>query len=162
MLNFSATDHALTNDTTPNSSNLVIVCINSLDLTDTPFILPPDYTVDPQLLIDDDNVDNSSQCAYGYTIPVAINKVKLLEKYGFVYTYAPEVWLNDEEWFPSNVTFHTQHTHPQNVNKDLWTFANEKISEPSSISEFFHGQKPNETGYGPEVITAIFPIAPYK
>lgn len=87
-----------------------------------------------------------------------------MEKYQFIYDYAPRMWLNEDPenpWFPSTLDFFLRNVQPENLNGEVNTFTVEPITseDPYVIYDFFHGQEPVD-GLGSPVQTLVFPYEP--
>jgi len=66
--------------------------------------------------------------------------------YSFVTTYAPKIWMaQGEEYFPCSVEYYQNYTHVEAISGVNWLISNEKLSDPSQVLPYFHGQNPNST-----------------
>jgi hypothetical protein len=66
------------------------------------------------------------------------------------------LWLNENNWFPSELEFHLKHTKPIISNQQVWATTKAKMDNPWAKQDFFYGQAPQD-GLGPTVHTFVLP-----
>ena len=88
-----------------------------------------------------------------------------MEKYQFVYDYAPIMWLDENVddtglegygWFPSSTEFFLNYTVGENVDGRLILTSEEPLTKPYQHLDWFHGQIPSAEDKVP-VYTTIYP-----
>ena len=72
---------------------------------------------------------------------VTIDRDSLLEKYSFVETYGPRMWLSekDDGWYPSDINFFIDNMSPHSDSGKLITTTTIPLEGVYDKQEFFHG-----------------------
>lgn len=76
--------------------------------------------------------------------------------FGFVEERAPRLWLNEEQWFPSEVEFFLEKVKPKAIDGKIWATTVSKLDNPWAVKKFFYGQSIVD-GKGPTVHTFVLP-----
>ena len=90
-----------------------------------------------------------------------IDNDALLEKYSFLYDYAPQMWLgeDDDGWWPGELStfFDNMEGNPQDYKLSLQTRT--PMTAPYGHDhEFFHGERPHD-GKSVPIMTFILPVS---
>jgi len=100
-------------------------------------------------------------------IKLSIDRDALLDKYSFVWDYAPKMWLNErrkptkvlpEGWFPSTLEFFFDRTMGEVTDEGYMRLTTQTpLEKPYSRLNWFNGQQPDEEGLGAPCQTLIYP-----
>lgn len=63
--------------------------------------------------------------------------------YSFLLLYSPILWLaQNEQYLPCTVEYFENYTHREIIDGRYWRVSNQKLTDPSEILPYFHGQNP--------------------